>query len=58
MRGAVMVVMRAEKLWLEAEALRATQLRYKVNSNLTSYISPGNLPPEAWQSVFEAVRDA
>ena len=57
-RGAVMVVMRAEKLWLEAEALRTTRLRFKVNSNLTSYLSPGNLPPDAWQNVFEAVRDA
>jgi len=57
-RGAVMLVMRAERLWLQAEALRTTPLRFRVNSWLSSYVSPGNLPEIAWRRVVEAVRDA
>jgi len=57
-RGAVMIVMRAERLWLQAEALRKTPLRFRVNSWLSSYVSPGNLPEHAWRRVVEAVRDA
>ena len=57
-RGAVMVVMRAERLWLQAEALRTTPLRFRVNSWRSSYVSPGNLPEIAWRSVVEAIRGA
>ena len=57
-RGAVMLIMRAERLWLQAEALRSTQLRFRVNSWLSSYVSPGNMPESAWRQVVEAIRAA
>ena len=57
-RGAVMLVMRAERLWLQAATLRASQRRFRVNSWLSSYVSPGNLPENAWPRVVEAISDA
>lgn len=57
-RGSVVLVMRAEKLWLQSESVRVSQRRYRVNSWRTSYVTPGNLPAEGWQAVVSAVGDA
>lgn len=50
-RGAVLLVMRAERLWEESSAVKQSQNRYRVNSWRSSYVSPGNLPPAAWEKV-------
>lgn len=57
-RGSVMLVMRAERLWLESPTLAAAPKRFRVNSWLSSYVSPGNLPECAWAAVLEAAGDA
>lgn len=53
-RGCVMLVMRAERLWLESPTLAASPTRFRVNSWRSSYVSPGNLPASAWRAVLEA----
>ena len=50
-RGAVLLVMRAERLWEESPGVKQCQNRYRVNSWRSSYVSSGNLPPAAWQKV-------
>lgn len=57
-RGSVMLVMRAEKLWLQAAAVRNSSHRFRVNSWRCSYVSPGNLPEQGWNAVLAAIRNA
>jgi hypothetical protein len=57
-RGSVVVVMRAERLWLESPTVASSPMRFRVNSWLSSFVSPGNLPEPAWAAVLEAVGDA
>lgn len=57
-RGSVMLVMRAEKLWLQAAGVRDSSRRFRVNSWLCSYVSPGNLSEQGWNAVHAAIRDA
>lgn len=54
-RGAVIVVMRAEKLWLKSAAVAESPNRHRVNSWRCSYLSPGNLSDRAWNQVVGAV---
>jgi hypothetical protein len=54
-RGAVLVVMRAEALWLKSDAVRASVNRHRVNSWRSSYVSPGNLSIAGWQAVLAAL---
>ena len=56
-RGAVLIVMRAEKLWLEATALVEYASRFRVRSWRSSYLTPGNLDAAAWRKVLEALSD-
>ncbi len=56
-RGAIMIVMRAESLWLEAAALASSSNRYRVRSWRSSYVTKGNLDPVAWDRVVEAICD-
>lgn len=53
-RGAVMLIMRSERYWLESDKLQISSRRFRVNAPRTSYVSPGNLPAEAWQAVRSA----
>ena len=57
-RGAIMLVMRAERHWLNADAVRSSQRRFRVNSWRCSYVSPGNLPINVWQEITRALSDA
>lgn len=57
-RGAVMVVMRSERLWLEAQSLASSRRRFRVKNWRTSYVSPGNLATDAWVTITTAIRDA
>jgi hypothetical protein len=57
-RGAVLVVMRAEKLWLRSEAVRTSLKRHRVNSWRSSYVSPGNLSAAGWSAILAALGDA
>ncbi|TWO71449.1 hypothetical protein FN976_11070 [Caenimonas sedimenti] len=57
-RGAVMVVMRSERLWLEAQSLASSPLRFRVRNRRASYVSPGNLAPDAWAALTAAIRAA
>jgi hypothetical protein len=50
-RGAVILVMRAERLWEESAAVKQSLNRYRANSWLSSHVSPGNFPAVAWQKV-------
>jgi hypothetical protein len=54
-RGAVLIVMRAERLWLEATELATYTNRFRVNSWRSSYVTPGNLKAAAWSKVLGAV---
>lgn len=58
MRGSVMILMRAQRLWFESPELASSSKRFRVNSWLTSYVSPGNLSAAAWEAVVTAVADA
>lgn len=55
-RGAVLIVMRAERLWLESPAVAVSSRRFRVNSWRSSYVSPGNLPELAWTTILEVMR--
>jgi len=50
-RGAALIMIRASKAWLESDVLRQYEHIYRTNSALSSYVSEGNLSPEAWAYV-------
>lgn len=54
-KGVLLVVMRAERLWLEAGAVAKSENRIEVRSWRCSYVSEGNLGVEAWGRVVRAV---
>lgn len=54
-RGVVLVVMRAEPLWLESPAVAASTQRFRVNNWRAASLSAGNLPLEGWRAVTQAV---
>jgi hypothetical protein len=47
-RGAALIMIRASKAWLESDVLRQYEHIYRTNSALSSYVSEGNLRPDAW----------
>ncbi|MDM0113937.1 hypothetical protein QTI66_17415 [Variovorax sp. J22R133] len=47
-RGAALIMIRASKAWLESDVLCQYEHIYRTNSALSSYVSEGNLSPEAW----------
>lgn len=57
-RGALLIVMRGERLWLEAKGLESYPGRFRVRSWRCSYVSEGNLGANAWQRVRESVGGA
>lgn len=50
-RGAAIIMMRASKAWLESDVLRQYPHLYRTNSPRSSYVSEGNLNPEAWSYI-------
>lgn len=50
-RGAVIVIMRAERLWLENDYIKNYPHRYSTKSKLCSYVTEGNLGAEAWGKI-------
>lgn len=54
-RGAVLVIMRASRLWLESEFIKSYPHRYKTKSPLCSYVTEGNLGTEAWETINMAL---
>jgi len=54
-RGALLVVMRGEKLWLEAQGLANHGHLHRAKSWRCSYVSMGNLGPQAWERVRNAL---
>jgi len=54
-RGAILIVMRGQSLWLEADAVRLSPKRYRVRSWRASYLSPENLGEDAWEAIVAAV---
>ena len=54
-RGLVLVVLRAEALWLEAEEVARSRTRFSVKNWRSATVSPGNLPADAWAQVIEAM---
>lgn len=52
-RGAALIMIRASKAWLESGVLRQYEHIYRTNSALSSYVSEGNLSPEAWAYINE-----
>ncbi len=55
-RGAVLIVMRSQKLWEESDGVKTAVGRYRVNSWRSSYVSPGNLSATGWQAVRAALQ--
>ena len=56
-RGAVMLVMRSERLWLESPELARSLNRYCSRNVRRAFITEGNLGREAWGRVWEAFSD-
>lgn len=54
-RGAVIVIMRAERLWLESNCIKNYPHRYSTKSKLCSYVTEGNLRAEAWEKINKAL---
>lgn len=54
-RGAVLVIMRAERLWLDARSVASSSSLCRVKNWRSSYISEGNLGTAAWTKVRDAI---
>lgn len=54
-RGAVLLVMRCERQWLESDGVRASSRRFRARSVRSSYVSPNNFGDAAWGEIVEAV---
>lgn len=54
-RGIVIVVLRSEALWLQAEDVARSKTRFRVKNWRSASVSPGNLSAEAWAQVVEAM---
>lgn len=50
-RGAVLIIIRAEKLWRSSELIDKYSKTFRTNSYQNSYITEGNLPAEAWREL-------
>lgn len=54
-RGAIILVMRAARQWLESDVLRAHPHRYGTKSPRCSYVTEPNLGAEAWAKINAAL---
>ena len=54
-RGIVLVVLRSEALWLEAEEVARSRTRFRVKNRRSATVSPGNLSADAWAQIIEAM---
>lgn len=54
-RGAVILIMRSERLWLQAPGVKMSPRRHRVNSWRSSYVSPTNMNTESWNSICDAL---
>jgi len=54
-RGAILLVMRAARQWLESDVLRKHEHRYGTKSPRCSYVTEANLGAEAWGKVNAAL---
>lgn len=54
-RGATLIVMRARRLWLESDILRAHPHLYGTKSPRCSYVTERNLGMEAWGKIRDAL---
>ena len=57
-RGAALIMIRASKAWLESDVLLKYKHLYRTNSALSSYVTQGNLSPEAWAYINEKLKVA
>lgn len=57
-RGAVLIIIRAEKLWRSSDLINRHEKTYRTNSYQSSYITEGNLPAEAWHEINERISQA
>ncbi|OBV38063.1 hypothetical protein [Janthinobacterium psychrotolerans] len=57
-RGAVLIIIRAEKLWRSSEVIDKYSKTFRTNSYQSSYITEGNLPAEAWRELNEQISRA
>ena len=57
-RGAVLLVMRAERHWEDSALVKQSPNRYRANSWLCSYVTQGNLPAAAWEKINTALERA
>lgn len=55
--GALLLVMRSERLWFEAAGVSAHPRRFHTNNPRCAYVSEGNLPPDAWRQVLGALEN-
>lgn len=56
-RGALLLIMRGERLWFEAAGVSAHPRRFRTNNPRCAYVSEGNLPPDAWRQVLGALNN-
>lgn len=54
-RGAILLVMRAARLWLESDLIKNYSQRYNTKSVRCSYVSEGNLASETWVKINSAL---
>ncbi|WP_290602306.1 hypothetical protein [Janthinobacterium sp.] len=57
-RGAVLIIIRAEKLWRSSEVIDKYSKTFRTNSYQNSYITEGNMPAEAWRELNEQISRA
>lgn len=55
-RGAILIVMRASKLWLQSSLIEKHDLRFKTKSPRCSYVTEGNLGAKAWNAITTAMK--
>jgi hypothetical protein len=54
-RNAILIIMRAERLWLASNAVDKSLNRFRVKSWRCSYVSEGNLGREAWRQMVSTI---
>ena len=54
-RGAILLVMRAARLWLESDVIKNYPHRYSTKSPRCSYVTEANLGGEAWEKINAAL---
>lgn len=57
-RGALLLVMRAERLWLQSDIIRNHKYRFSTKSKRCSFVTEGNFGDEAWKNINFALSSA